>query len=55
LRRRYPADAYVGIELEVNQRFVEAGGAAWDRIRLDLVDTLGQVLQLRGGTGPDGG
>ncbi len=55
MRRRYPPDRYVGIELEVNQRYVEAGGPAWPRIRRILVDTLGESLQLRGGTGPDGG
>ena len=55
MRRRYPPDRYVGIELEVNQRYVEAGGPAWPKIRRILVDTLGESLQLRGGTGPDGG
>jgi predicted N-formylglutamate amidohydrolase len=54
-RRKHPPDRYVGIELEVNQRYVEAGGPAWPAIRRTLVDTLGTVLQLRGGTGPDGG
>ena len=29
LRKRHPDAAYVGIELEVNQRFVEQGGAPW--------------------------
>jgi predicted N-formylglutamate amidohydrolase len=55
LRRRHPPNAYVGIELEVNQRYAEAGGPAWKKIRRMLVETLGEVLQLRGGTGPDGG
>jgi len=55
MRRRYPPERYVGIELEVNQRYVEQGGRAWPKIRRTLVDTLGAVLQLRGGTGPDGG
>jgi predicted N-formylglutamate amidohydrolase len=55
MRRRFPPERYVGIELEVNQRYVEAGGPAWPKIRRILVDTLGESLQLRGGTGPDGG
>ena len=55
MRRRYPPERYVGIELEVNQRYVEAGGPAWPKIRRTLVETLGESLQLRGGTGPEGG
>jgi predicted N-formylglutamate amidohydrolase len=55
LRRKHRPDAYVGIELELNQRFVEQGGPAWPKVRRTLVETLAAVLQLRGGTGPDGG
>ncbi len=55
LRRQHAPDVYVGIELEVNQRFVEQGGAPWRKIRRTLVETLAEVLQLRGGTGPDEG
>jgi predicted N-formylglutamate amidohydrolase len=55
MRRRYPAERYVGIELEVNQRYVEAGGPEWPKIRATLLSTLGESLQLRGGTGPEGG
>ena len=44
LRRRHPPDRYVGIELEVNQRYVEKGGPAWRKIRRTLVDTLGVAL-----------
>lgn len=44
LRRRFPAEAYVGLELEVNQRFVEQGGAAWDALRGDLVESLAAAL-----------
>ena len=47
MRRRYPPERYVGIELEVNQRYVEAGGPAWPKIRRTLVETLGESLQLR--------
>jgi predicted N-formylglutamate amidohydrolase len=44
LRKLYPDAAYVGIELEVNQRFVDQRGAAWDRLRTVLVDSLKSVL-----------
>ena len=44
MRRCYPPAAYVGIELEVNQRFVEAGGPAWPKIRRTLIESLGQAL-----------
>ena len=45
LRRQHPPDRYVGIELEVNQRYVEAGGPAWTKLRKTLVDTLGVALR----------
>jgi len=44
MRRRHPPERYVGIELEVNQRFVEQGGPAWPRIRATLLDSLGDAL-----------
>ena len=44
LRKHHPDSAYVGIELEVNQRFVDQRGAAWDRLRAMLVDSLRKVL-----------
>ena len=44
LRRRHPPDRYVGVELEVNQRYVEAGGPEWPRLRATLVQTLGEAL-----------
>lgn len=44
MRRLHPPGLYVGIELEVNQRYVEAGGAPWRKIREDLIETLGRVL-----------
>jgi predicted N-formylglutamate amidohydrolase len=43
LRRRFPASAYVGIELEVNQRIVHAGGRPWGELRRALVDSLRQA------------
>jgi hypothetical protein len=55
MRRRYPPERYVGIELEVNQRYVEVGGPAWPKLRKTLIDTLATALQVRGGTAPDVG
>jgi predicted N-formylglutamate amidohydrolase len=40
LRRRFPAGAYVGIELEVNQSIVLAGGRRWSALRRELIDSL---------------
>ena len=54
LRKKHPPGRYVGVELEVNQRYVEEGGPAWPKIRRTLVDSLAVALQ-RGGTGPDEG
>jgi predicted N-formylglutamate amidohydrolase len=44
LRRAYPADVYAGIELEVNQQFVRAGGRPWPKLRATLIETLGTAL-----------
>ena len=44
LRRQHPPDRYVGIELEVNPRFAEAGGPAWPKLRRTHVATLGLAL-----------
>jgi predicted N-formylglutamate amidohydrolase len=40
LRRCFPPAAYVGIELEVNQKIVFAGGRRWTALRHVLVDSL---------------
>jgi len=40
LRRRFPPRAYVGIELEVNQRIVLAGGRRWTTLRRALISSL---------------
>lgn len=49
LRRRWLADRdtgdrYVGIELEINQRFPLAGGAAWQRLVDDLCREIAATL-----------
>ena len=40
LRLRFPAGAYVGIELEVNQKIVVAAGQRWPALRRVLIDSL---------------
>ena len=40
LRQRFPSAAYVGIELEVNQKFVLAAGPRWKRLRGVLTEAL---------------
>lgn len=44
LRRRHGVDRYVGIELEVNQRYIERGGSPWTKIRKDLIASLGVAV-----------
>ena len=46
LRKRHAAAVYVGIELEVNQRFFFAGGEAWAVLQTDIIQALGDVLAL---------
>lgn len=40
LRRRFSSDVYVGIELEINQRIVFAGGSHWRALRVALIESL---------------
>lgn len=40
LRQRFTSDAYVGVELEVNQGVVLTGGSRWVALRGLLADTL---------------
>ncbi len=44
MRKRFGGASYVGIELEVSQRFALAGGDAWPQLRLDLVASLMETL-----------
>lgn len=44
LRRRFAASDYIGIELEINQRIVLAGGRDWRRLRTVVVEALLQAL-----------
>ena len=43
LRRSFPPSAHVGIELEINQRIVHAGGRPWRELRRTLVASLRQA------------
>ncbi len=40
LRRQFGAQAYVGVEIEVNQRHVFTGGTHWRRLREAIVASL---------------
>jgi len=40
LRRRFPADLYVGIELEINQKHVFRGGRRWRAMQDLVVETF---------------
>ena len=43
LRKRHSPSSYVGIELEVNQRFAIDGGHQWERLRTDIIQTLAKA------------
>jgi predicted N-formylglutamate amidohydrolase len=45
LRRLLPPTAYIGIELELNQRFVLAGGRPWRALRRDVITTLHRACE----------
>ena len=53
LRKRHAATAYVGLELEVNQRFFVAGGPAWTALCTDITRAL-VAAQTLDGARPDG-
>jgi predicted N-formylglutamate amidohydrolase len=40
LRRCFPPHAYIGIELELNQKHVFAGGRNWIKLRMAVVEAL---------------
>jgi predicted N-formylglutamate amidohydrolase len=44
LRRKFKATEYVGIELEVNQRFPLEGGDTWNRLQALLTSTLQELV-----------
>lgn len=47
LRRRFPAEAYVGIELEINQKHVFNGGRRWRAFRGRVIEALRQAVTER--------
>jgi predicted N-formylglutamate amidohydrolase len=46
-RRRLPPDAYVGIELEINQKHVAGAGRRWTALRKAIVESLCRALASR--------
>jgi predicted N-formylglutamate amidohydrolase len=44
LRRRFSPDAYMGIELEINQKHVFEGARPWASFRRLLLETLHEVI-----------
>jgi predicted N-formylglutamate amidohydrolase len=44
LRRRFPAEAYIGIELEINQKHVLSGGRPWRVLRDHVIESLRQAM-----------
>lgn len=52
-RRRLPPDAYMGIELEVNQKHVFGAGRRWSALRQVIVESLrGALASHRGESSP---
>lgn len=45
LRTNLPSDRYLGIELEVSQRFPRRGGSAWERVQSRLAASLEAALR----------
>lgn len=47
LRRRFPDQTYIGIELEINQKHVIKGGTAWWELRHRVIESLSKMLAQR--------
>jgi len=45
LRKLHAPAVYVGIELEVNQAFVRAGGRPWSKLRAALIESMRVALE----------
>ena len=43
LRRQFPADRYLGIELEINQKHVAMGGTHWQKLRQRLIGVMSRL------------
>ena len=46
LRKRHAAGVYIGVEIEVNQRYFFGDGQIWARLRADIVAALRDVLDM---------
>jgi predicted N-formylglutamate amidohydrolase len=46
LRQQFPAEAYLGIELEVNQKHIVKGGLRWPALRAKLIQSLRLALKM---------
>lgn len=46
LRRHFPGDAYLGIEIEINQKHVFIAGRHWRGLRTAVVETLCKTLEV---------
>ncbi len=44
LRRRFPADVYIGIELEINHKHVLPGRRQWRALRRQVIEALLQAM-----------
>lgn len=44
MRKEWPSQRYLGVELEVNQRFIRRGGRAWAKLYAAVGDTLATLL-----------
>ena len=44
LRRRFPANAYVGVEIEINQKHVFGSARRWRELRTLVIDALLEAL-----------
>ena len=47
LRRKFTENEYVGIELEVNQKFPQRGGAGWQELQAVLASTLQNMVRCK--------
>jgi predicted N-formylglutamate amidohydrolase len=44
LRRCFPTDAYLGVELEINQKHLDKAGRHWPALRKQIAESLCKVL-----------
>jgi len=47
LRRRHPPASYLGVELEINQKYVSGSAGQWRALRRALVESLHRALVVR--------